>query len=392
MNALWTVAVKEVRENLRDRRALLSALLMVPVGLPLFFSFMLAVVLPKQVEKSERPLELAVQGAEHAPSLLAHLQREGVQIKTLSGVAADAVREREHAVVLVIAAEYPEHWNAGRPARVDLVYDASRRESAGEVARARALLNAYASITGTLRLQARGLSPQVSQPLMLVERDLATPDGKAAALLAMLFYFLMLAMLVGGMYLAIDGTAGERERQSLEPLLITPVARRDLVLGKLVAVIGFALLALAILLSGFALMVPAAAERSPAAIPIQFSAALAFKLGGVVAPIALLIAALQMLVAAFSRSFREAQTYIGVVMILPIVPSVALLLFPVKAQLWMMALPIYGQSLICDALLRGETVSALSVLVATASTLLAGLLLAAVNVRFYQGERIAFSS
>jgi sodium transport system permease protein len=390
--AAWVVCLKEIRENLRDRRAVLSSLLMVPVGMPLFFVFMITVVLPQQLEKADKPLSLPVAGAEHAPNLLAHLRREGVQIEPAPEDVEQAVRERRHDLVLVIPATYPAQWAAGEPARVDLVFDATRREAASSVERARAQLQAYAALNGALRMQARGVSPQVTRPLQIVDRDLSTPAAQGAVLLAMLFYFLMLAMLVGGMYLAIDGTAGERERQSLEPLLIVPAARLDLVLGKLLAVVAFALLALLITLAGFSTLVPAAAAQAPQALDIRFTPLLALQLGLLVAPIALPVAGLQMLVASFSRSFREAQTYIGIVMILPIVPSVALLLFPVKAQLWMMAVPIYGQSLLCDALLRGEGVDLVAALVATVSTLLAGLGLAAANTAFYRRERIAFST
>lgn len=390
--AVWVVCLKEIRENLRDRRAVLSSLLMVPVGMPLFFAFMIAVVLPQQLEKAEKPLLLPVTGAGHAPALIAHLRREGVQVEPLSGDAEEAVRARRHDVVLRIAPAYAEQWRRGEPARVDLIFDATRREALGSVERVRAQLQAYAALNGALRLQARGVSPQVQRPLQIVDRDLSTPAAQGAVLLAMLFYFLMLAMLVGGMYLAIDGTAGERERQSLEPLLIVPVARSALVLGKLLAVVGFALLALLITLLGFSTVVPAVAAQAPQALEIRFTPLLALQLGLLVAPIALPIAGLQMLVASFSRSFREAQTYIGIVMILPIIPSVALMLFPVKAQLWMMTVPIYGQSLLCDALLRGEGIEGLAAAVATLCTLLAGLSLAAANAWFYRRERIAFSA
>ena len=86
-----------------------------------------------------------------------------------------------------------------------------------------------------MRLVARGVSPLALRPLNVDEVDVSTPSGRSAILLGMMSYFFIFALLMGGMYLAIDTTAGERERGSLEPLLALPVTRGQLMLGKIIA-------------------------------------------------------------------------------------------------------------------------------------------------------------
>jgi sodium transport system permease protein len=132
-----------------------------------------------------------------------------------------------------------------------LIQDASAQRAARNVNRARAVINAYNGQLRALRLQARGISPELLRPLVVDDVDVSTATGRAALLLGMITYFLLASMLMGGLYLAIDATAGERERGSLEPLLTLPVTRSTLLLGKIGATCCYMLLSLAITLLAF---------------------------------------------------------------------------------------------------------------------------------------------
>jgi sodium transport system permease protein len=253
------------------------------------------------------------------------------------------------------------------------------------------MLENYSRRTGAMRLVARGLAPSLGSGLLIATRDQATPQARGAMLFAMLPYFLILTSFLGGMWLAIDSTAGERERQSLEPLLVNPVAREQILLGKLCAAASFSFTSLTLGLLAFAL-----AARLLPSQQIQVSLNLGPRVMGsillLMLPLLLLIVISQMVVAAFAKSYREAQTYVGLLQLLPLIPSIALAVLPVTPQLWMYALPLIGQQLTMLRLLRGELVSALPLALCTLDTVLASVAAFLLARRLYESERVAVNA
>ena len=136
-----------------------------------------------------------------------------------------------------------------------------------------------------------------------------------------LSYLILITMLMGGMYLAIDATAGERERGSLEPLLTVPVPRAQLIYGKILATCAYMLLSLTLTVTAFALLLRfIGLERF--GMSVNFSPAVALQLILYCLPLVPLAAALMTIVAAYTRTYREAQTYLGVVLLVPTLPLV----------------------------------------------------------------------
>lgn len=391
MNAVLTVFTKEVRENARDRRTLASALLYGPLLGPVLFAVLISFVLMQQREKMDKPLELSIAGAEHAPNLVNWLEQQGVVVLPPPEDPEAAVRGQSKDVVLRISAQYAEHWREGKPAPLDLLYDASRAHTMPTIERARGLLQQYGSTVAALRLQVRGIAPQLIAPVAVVDRDLSTPQSRTGMLMAMLPYFLILSAFVGGMYLAIDTTSGERERQSLEPLLITPVSRAEIMLGKMLATSTYAAASLLICVLAFVVslgQIPA----DVAGFSLQLPPATALLILLTVLPVALLAASTQTVVAAMAKSFREAQTYLQFLILLPAVPSLVLVIHPMKPQLWMQLMPLFGQSVLIGELVRGESVSPLLVAASGLSTVLLAAFFALLAVRLYHGERLAISA
>jgi sodium transport system permease protein len=382
------VFLKECRESLRDRRVLVNTLLLGPLLGPLMFLMLVKLVVGRELVKSEQPLPVVVIGAERAPELIDGLRQMG--LKPLPPVANPelAVREQRIDLCLRVAADYGEHWRAGRPAQVEIIYDSSRREAQGDAERLRTMLESYGHRNGALRLLARGLSPGVATPLVVALRDTATAQARGALLFAMLPYMLVLTIFIGGLWLAIDSTAGERERQSLEPLFINPVPRDRLLLGKLMATATFSVLSLVLGLLAFLLaarFMPTAELGLSLALDLRFFAvALPMLL-----PLVLLICITQVLIAAFARSVREAQTYLGLAQLVPLIPSVILSVAPIKAQLWMYAVPLLGQQLALMRLLRAEPVAGLTLALSALATLLAVAVLFLLARRSYESERLA---
>lgn len=391
MNASLIVFLKEVRESLRDRRTVINTLITGPLIAPLLFLIVINTAVTHAVEQAQKPLTLPVVGAQYAPELIAQLRQSNVDIKPAPADPERAVREQDVDVVLRIPPAYPSAWRRGEPAQVELIYDQSQRDSSSAATRLRAILQGLSTRTGRLRLLARGLSPTILDALVEADRDQSTPQSRAGALFAMLPYFFIIGALIGGMALAIDTTAGERERQSLEPLLANPVPRWRILTGKLGATTAFAMTTVLLSILAFAVVgrfLPTEKIGMTLAIDAHF---ILYTLVAML-PLAALLAALQTFVAAFARSYREAQTYLSLLMLVPIVPSIMLSILPFKTAAWMYAVPLLGQQLIVTRLVRGDLVTASQLGLCFACTAIAALLACALTARVYQSEHLAISA
>ncbi|BFI97341.1 MAG: ABC transporter permease [Rhodanobacter sp.] len=389
--AAFAVFLKEVRENLRDRRTLMSAFLTGPLLGPLLFAMLVNMQVNMQLDKIDQPLHVPVIGAQYAPHLVDALKEGGIVPDAPVADPGMAVRKQDADVVLRIAADYGKAWRKGEPVQVEMFYDSSRQDTSSAVERVQKLVETYARQQGAMRLVARGLSPGTAWPVQVAKRDQATPQSRAVLMFAMLPYFFVITLFMGGMYLAIDLTAGERERQSLEPLFANPVARWKILLGKLAAICMFSLASLAITLLAFAVVgrfMPA--EKLGMEIDLGWHFAGAVLL--LMLPLVLLLASLQTLVAAFAKSYREAQTYISLLMMVPLIPSALLAFLPVKAQPWMYAVPLLGQNLGIMQQLRGDGISAEQLALCLAGTLAVALVAVGITVQLYRSERLAISS
>ncbi|MCB1573228.1 MAG: ABC transporter permease [Xanthomonadales bacterium] len=391
MKTILTVFLKEVRENIRDRRTVMNTLLTGPLMAPLIFVLLINGIVSRELEKAEKPLPVPVIGAANAPNLVDALRQSGIIVKDPLPDPERAVRDQEADLVLRIPDTYAEAWSKGEPAQVELIFDESQRDAQGSVSRLRRILDGYGQRTSTLRVVARGLSPTILRPLVVADRDQSTAQARGGMMFSMLPYFFILGAFIGGMALAIDTTAGERERQSLEPLFANPVARSRILLGKLGATSAFALTTLLLSIIAFSF----AGQFMPTEkLGMTLSIGPHFALLTLVAmlPLVFLIASLQTLAAAFAKTFREAQTYLSLLMFVPAVPTMLMSLFPFKVETWMYAVPLVGQQITITRLMRGENVAASEVALCFACTSLAALLVYLVTARIYRSERLAIST
>ncbi|MGH8206627.1 MAG: ABC transporter permease, partial [Steroidobacteraceae bacterium] len=343
-SAAWIVFVKECRESLRDRRVLINALLLGPLLGPLLFAGLLRLTITRQLSQAQRPLAVAVIGAQRAPNLIAALEQQGLKLLPPVSDPEGAVRAQRLALALRIDPSYAADWRAGRPAQVDIIYDSSRRDTGAALQRLEGMLDAYSRRTAAMRLMVRGLAPTLLAPVVLGARDQATPQARGALLFAMLPYFLIFSALIGSMWLAIDSTAGERERASLEPLLTNPVPRDRILLGKVLATAAFGLASLALALVAFA-VAGAFLPAHQLGMNLRLGPQIMATILPVMIPLVLLLAVGQVLATAFSKSAREAQTYLSLLQLMAVIPSVVLSLLPIREQLWMYAVPLLGQQL-----------------------------------------------
>lgn len=384
---IFTVFRKEVVDNFRDRRTLMSSLLFGPLFGPVLFAGMMAMVLEKNIREVEEPLELPVVGAEHAPNLVGFLEENNVTIQDPPADPARAVKDGELAVVLVIPEGFGEQLRVGEPAELRLVVDDSNSNTRRDRRRASSLLEAYGKELGYLRLMARGVSPQVVNPLAIAEVDVSTPTSRSVLIMGMIPYFLIFSMLMGAFYVAIDSTAGERERGSLEPLLTLPLPRGQLMMGKLAATMVFSALSLGIALVGFSLSIGFVPLQQVGMVA-NFGADVVIASFLVCLPFVLLGVALLTLVASFTKSYKEAQTYLSFVLIPPIIPVLISAINPVQPTVPMMLVPSLSQHLLITEFMKGEVVEPQLILTSVVSTLVLGLGLSWAAAWLYRRERL----
>jgi sodium transport system permease protein len=385
---LGVVFKKEVLDSLRDRRTL-AMVLFFPIFGPMVLAATFTLISKQAREVDEKPLALPVVAPQRAPNLMAFLAERDVQVKPAPADPAQAVRSGDADVVLEVPADHGEALRQGRPAPLTLYVDDSRPSSRPAAQRVRSLLEGYSHRIGMQRLLLRGVHPAATTALAVEEVDQATPQSRAALLLSTLPYFLVVALFMGGMSVAIDATAGERERGSLEALLLHPVPRSAVVLGKLAAAAAFSAVTLVETALGFGL-VPLLVPMAQLGFSIRLDAAVLGRVVVLMAPLLLLVCAFILLVASRARTFRAAQSSVSFMMLVPATPGIVLALVPIKLKLWMLLVPAFGEQLLVNRLLRGEPVELAQAALCMASTLLWGAAVAALTVRAFQDERFVF--
>jgi sodium transport system permease protein len=388
MATLLTVFTKEVIDNFRDRRTLASALLMGPLLGPMLFAFIINLSIERSLSDIDKTMELPVIGAEHAPNMMRFLRSRNIEViegPADRAAAIDAVKNGAIDVVVVIPPAFGEQFTSGEPAKVELISDQSDQEAGRDARRARDAVRAYSQQIAALRLVGRGVSPLVLQAVNVDDIDVSTPSGRSGILLGMMSYFFIFAMLMGGMYLAIDTTAGERERGSLEPLLSLPVTREQLMLGKVAATCAFMAVSLLLSLWSFFFALKFMPLEELGMTP-NFGPPVVIAAFFVLAPFILLGAAVMTLVASFTKSYKEAQTWLSIVLIAPTLPILVVSILNVRAKLEFMFVPSLSQHLILQDMIKNEPTQWLHVAISVSSTLLAGVLLAWICARLYRRE------
>lgn len=390
MRAILTVFLKEFRENLRDKRTLLSALILGPLLGPMLFAAALSMSIERGAAKNDRPVTLAVSHADRAPNLLAFLRQYGVEIQAVTvdeAGARAAIREHRQTQVLVITDDFGKQLAAGEPAPLVLYADSSDSSNARGLSRVRVLLEQYGVLIQRLRITARGIDPLVLSPIVVQSVDVATPASRSVIFLGTLSYLMLLTMLMGGMYLAIDTTAGERERGSLEALLTVPVKRQQLIYGKIMATCAYMTLSLTLTVTAFSVALQFVGLEQ-FGMTVNFGPLVALQVIAFCLPLVPLGAALMTIVAAFTRSYREAQTYLGLVLLVPTLPLVFAGMLGLRPTAALMTVPSLSQHFLITSLLRDEPISAVFLALSVICTAAVGAVLMLIAGRLYDREAL----
>lgn len=402
---MWFVITrKELKDALRDRRAL-GALLLFPIMGPVMLYFMFNMLIDIAEEAGD--ITLPVVGAGYAVDLIDYLQQNGVTIEDMPLNApadpdgdfynSDQLDEVERAIlsrrfdyVLLVPPEFDNLVSGSRSSNVELHIESTRTTAGPKIGRVQELIQAWGRETAALRLVARGVSPAVINPVTVVRIDVASQQSRVQSILGMVPFFVIMAAFVCGMGVAVDVTAGERERKSLEPLLVNPVPRYVIVIGKWLAAVLFSAVGLVIVmvLNFFSL------SRVPLEeVGVVFNIGTLEILGILVTtlPLALFAPAIQIFIGIFAKSFKDAQAYLSFIMMLPMAPFFYNMFNTQDREFWMNFVPMLGQHMLLTDVVRGETPAILDFLLAALSLLVFSLVFVWGAAQLIKRERIIFS-
>jgi sodium transport system permease protein len=385
--SLFVIMFKEIVDNLRDRQTVFYALLFGPVLLPLLLGGSLVSSFKQLTIDFDHVTTLSVVNAEKAPTLMEFLYSNNIDAIDAPEDVQKSVRYGEVLVVLEIGDDYADALRNGRPAPLTLHVNSANKDSSKAARRVTAILGVYEQTLSTLRLQHRGIDPLIFDTLKVVQNDVSSEGANGQILASILPFLFIISMVMGGFYLAIDTTAGERERQSLEPLLSLPVSRTSVVMGKYLATVCFVLLSSILT----AISIYTLFKLFPVEImggQVRFDGATVIQAFFLASPLIPFISALLISVSAITRSTKEAQTYLGLLMVIPMAPFFILQFLTVRSTLITMPLPMLSQYQLLESAVLGDSIPGLHIALSVIGTLAATALLLIVASKLYQREKL----
>jgi sodium transport system permease protein len=381
------VARKELVDGVRDRRSL-AAVVFSAVLSPVLLGAVLTFTAGSA--RSAEDLALPVLGAEHAPAFVQWLgQQTGVRVVPGPADPEQAVLDRIEDVVLIIEPDFNARMGRARTAEVKLVSESTRDSARPKVARVRALINTYAGQLAALRLMARGVAPGIASPIRVEDVEVSGSQARVAQILSILPLLLVIAGFVGGMQIAVDSTAGERERGSLEPLLLNPVPRWAIAAGKWLAAstVGCLSVVFSMAITVFVF------RRIPwhdLGVRFRVTDGELLSLLILILPLTLFMAAVLLYAATFARSFKEAQGYLGMLMMAPMLPGLFTTMYPLSRRPYLAPVPVVGQYALAADLLGGTSPAWWLLALAGVAAIAASIGLVALTARALAREHIVF--
>ncbi|WP_075794586.1 ABC transporter permease [Massilia putida] len=355
----FVVFKKEFRESLRDKRSLgLLALF------TLMYPMLLGVLLHQWIDRATKPeregIVLAVIGGAQAPTLMAQLKQKNVTIHDTppldEAAIGELLRARKAAAVLRLPGKYASDYEAMRPARIELWFDSSTEQDGRRDVED--VLNAYGANVASARLLAHGVSPAALSPVQVQRYDTGTTAARSAGVIGGILGFLFFPAFICGLSAAVDSTAGERERRSLEVLMAQPVRTWELVAGKWLAAAALAVIGITLeLMLAHAILSWMPLEEIGMTWRVSWGRLLLVCLASV--PLSLFAAGMQIAVAMNARSFKEAQSVLSIVMLVPMLPGLAVSMLELKTASWMYLVPMLSNQTLLRETAKGGDIGLL---------------------------------
>jgi sodium transport system permease protein len=386
------VFLKELRETLRDKRTLgLLALF------TLMYPVMLGVLLSQEIKRATKPerdgVEIAVIGASQAPTLVAQFKERSITVKDPgpldeAGITA-LLQARTYPAVLRLSDKYTDNYAAMRPARIELWYDSAdengkRRRDIEDV------LESYGANVASARLLAHGVSPATLAPIQVQRFDTGTNASRSAVLIGSILGVLFLPVFICGMSTAVDSTAGERERRSMEVLMAQPIRAWELVIGKWMTAAALAIAGVTLELSlAHAILSWLPLEEIGMSWSLNWADLALICIATV--PLCLFAAGLQVALAMNAKSFKEAQSILSFVMLVPLIPGVVVSMMELKTADWMYLVPMLSNQTLLREMAKGGEVGTLPFVMTFACSALGAVLAVAFASWRMKSERYVLS-
>lgn len=343
--------IKEFKEAFRDKRALMVAMTMAMLA-PVMILVLSKTMIKEMVETP--PIYLNVIGDTFAPKLMTELNQNNIySLVDAPENLKDLWQERN--VELIIPENFAESMNEGRVISITLRADFSEKALNSPIRRVKHQIHAYGQNIGAKRLIVRGIDPRILRPININDQDTAQPNSNAMFISLMLGLYVLMAAFMSGLSVAIDSSAGERERNVLEMLLCQPVSTYKIVMAKLCCASTISLIGvtLTLVLTSFSVSF-VDLTKIGATFNLDFFMVLFLIL--LLLPISFFASALQLFVSFQAKSFKEAQSTVSMIIMLPAMIPVALMFIDDKPE-WLNWLPVSGQSLIMDNLFKGVSIN-----------------------------------
>lgn len=383
---------KEWLDAIRDKRAFTAAMAIAVLGPGMFaMSLMTAVDKSQSVE----PIKITLEGSEHFPSLAGLLARQEIYSDGPSHELSDELShelsdKRNNAVdskiTVTIDSEFAEHINQSEPAKITIKADYSDKSIRPRIDRIKRVFDNYSAQLGAMRLMIRGIVPSVAQPINVVERDTSSAQSRAGFYLSMMSTFVLMSVFVASTNVAIDTSAGERERNSLEFLLAQPVQPIVLVMAKTLNTAFFGIVGAGLTL----ILMVVVLQFVPLhliGLDFDFSLWMAFLIWLAMIPLAMFAAGMQLVTSFLAKTFKEAQSYITLTIMLPMMLPMIILMGNIEHPVlgW---LPLTGQNLLISDFIKGVDVNMLALLVSSLGSLALAWLCVMVMARGLKSEKM----
>lgn len=370
---------KELRDAIRDKRSVMAAMSYAFFG-PLLMAVAFFFMITQLTDPSD--VEIDIKGAEHAPAFVDYLAQRGIVERSKPWPAG------QHPITLTIDENWANHIAQAQQAPVTLTADFSSTKQRSDIRRIETALEGYSQQIAYIRLQMRGIDPRVISPIDVVKQDTATKGSRSALIMGSAMIFILMSVFFSGMNVAIDISAGERERNSLELLLSQPLTTQQMVLGKALAASCFAmaggLLSVVLIPWVFRLL-----PLHEIGISVVITTADMCLMIAMLLPLALLATALQLFVSFRAKSFKEAQTYISFVLMLPMMVVFGVEFTNTKNPL-LYYTPVTGQHQALLDIIKGEAIQWLPLAISSLVTLLLGWIILRFIGRMLASEKVVF--
>lgn len=360
--AIRIVYGKELRDSLRDRRTIISMIVVPVLAIPLLMFGMGTVMFKTMAQARQEIPHVMIIGGENSPKVLSALHAaRNIQIVPATADFTNQIAEKKVRAVVKLPPDFDAAIAHEEKARVEIYEYQGEMKSGFAVENLNTFFRNLSDATVQERLTRRDVPVEILKPFTIQRQNVAPPAKVTGnALGGILPYIIIMLCLTGAMYPALDITAGEKERGTMETILCCPVGRTDLVLGKflmvLTASVGTVVLSLFSMGATFLIAKRAMADSLPREV---LQAAATLDIGGLAGvflmllPVAVLLSAVLLMVGLFSRSFREAQSYCGPLMLVAILPTVVAILPGVEFKASLAMVPLLNVSLVCKEMMAG---------------------------------------